>query len=98
MSQPLVCCPQLGSAALKQVLALHHVVKIQQVTEAHGYSAKTGLKNHMGKKKKWRSYFEGNIAEGIAQDAVFEGGALCQRRSPLRDENSEETYGRETPW
>lgn len=37
----------LFSAALKQVLALHHVVKIQQVTEAHGSFAKTGFKSTM---------------------------------------------------
>lgn len=45
MPQTVLCCPQLGSAALKQVLALHHVVKIQQVTEAHGSSAKAGFKS-----------------------------------------------------
>lgn len=96
MSHSLLCCPQLGSAALKQVLALHHVVKILQVTEVHGSSAKTGFKCHMGKKnKKWRTYIEGNISGGIAQDAIFRGGALCQRRSPLRDESPQKTHG---PW
>lgn len=49
------------------------------------------------KKKKWRRHIEVNIAEGIAQDAIFEGGALCQRWSPLGDQSSQETHGRETP-
>lgn len=48
-------------------------------------------------KKKWRRYIEGDIAGGIAQDAIFKEGSLRQRRSPLRDKGSQETHGRETP-
>lgn len=69
-------CLALGPAALKQVLAPHHVPKVQPARGAHGTSTKTCLISSAAvRKKKWRRCIEEDIDGETAQDAVLEGGS-----------------------
>ena len=96
-----MCCPQLGPAALKQVLALHLVLKIQPVTGAHGTSAKTCLRNTVC------CSAEGEMQETHGRRHCWRHSSRCTlgRRSSVPDKVTSEglrptgnsCHGRETP-